>query len=282
MHADRIAQHQVAAQGRVLDVVDKEAALVAGDHVAFDHRVLQRAQHDAVVGIAPGAVVAHDLVAHFHQRQSAAVAVAVVAFPQVVVRIHVVRAVAAVVQPVAAKDGMVRDIDVERVAHEADVVVEDACAARVVELHAIAALRRVVVALAGDGVAFDADVIGLLDPQPEQVVGQVAMAHHRAVRTGADIDAGVLVLQAVAGVAHDQAFDRHVRRRDAQRIATQRAAERGPRDAAQHQRLVDGEVAGIVAARDLDGVPRGGGIDRRLQRLAGLHAPGRGLRAGYP
>ncbi len=84
---------------------------------------------------------------------------------------------------------------------------------RVVELDAVAALGRAVVALAGDEVVFDAHVVGLLDPQAEQVVGQVAVAHHRAVRTRLDVDAGVLVEQAVARVAHDQAFDGDVRRR---------------------------------------------------------------------
>jgi hypothetical protein len=53
-----------------------------------------------------------------------------------------VRAVAAVVQLVAPEDGVVRHVHIQRVAHEADVVVLDARAAGVVELDAVAALRR--------------------------------------------------------------------------------------------------------------------------------------------
>ena len=150
----------------------KKPARIARNDVVLDHRVLQRAQHDPVVAVAPGAVVAHDLAAYFHQCQPAAVGITVVVLPQVVVRIHVVRAVAAVVQPVAAEFGMVRDIDVERVANETDVVADDACTGGVVELHAVAALRRAVFALADDQVVLDAYIVGLLDPQSEQVVDE--------------------------------------------------------------------------------------------------------------
>jgi hypothetical protein len=46
------------------------------------------------------------------------------------------------VQPVSLEDRVVRHIDVERIAHEADVVVDNAGAFGVVELYAIAALRE--------------------------------------------------------------------------------------------------------------------------------------------
>jgi hypothetical protein len=93
-----------------------------------------------VVGVAPGAVVAHHLVAHFHQRQAAPVVVGVVVFPHVVVRRHVVRAVAAVVQLVAPKGGVVRHVHIQRIAHEADVVARICAPLGVVELDAVAAL----------------------------------------------------------------------------------------------------------------------------------------------
>jgi hypothetical protein len=50
------------------------------------------------------------------------------------------RAVAAVVQLVALEQRVVRDIDIQRVAHEADVVVQDLGALGVVQLHAVATL----------------------------------------------------------------------------------------------------------------------------------------------
>lgn len=52
------------------------------------------------------------------------------------------RAVAAVVQTVTLEHRVVRHIHVQRVADEADVVVQDLRALGVVELHAVAALRQ--------------------------------------------------------------------------------------------------------------------------------------------
>ena len=120
------------------------------------------------------------------------------------------RAIAAVVQPVATKDRVVRHVDIQGVAHKTDVVVEDARALGVVELDAIAALRRPVLALAGDGVVLDEDIVRLLDPQPEQVVSEIAAAHDGTVGPGVEVDPGVLVLEAVARIAHDQALDHHI------------------------------------------------------------------------
>ena len=60
----RLSMTRLPAQHVELGVVDEEAARVAGDHVVLDHRVLDGAQHDAVVGVAPGPVVADHLVAH--------------------------------------------------------------------------------------------------------------------------------------------------------------------------------------------------------------------------
>jgi hypothetical protein len=181
-----------------------------------------------------------------------------------------------VVQPVAAKQGIVRDIDVERVAHEADVVADDLRAPRVVELDAVAALRGGIVALAGDQVALDAHIVGLFDPQPEEVVGEVAVLHHGAVRTGKDVDAGVLVAQAVAGVADDQPVDGDVGGRDADGVAPEPARQGRPLPPAQGQRFGDQEVLEVAGALDFDRVPRRRAVDRRLDRFAGLHAPGGG------
>ena len=186
-----------------------------------------------MVGVAPRAVAAHHLFAHFHQRQAAPVVVGVVVFPEVVVRRHVMRAVAAVVQLVAPEHRVVRHVHIHRVAHEADVVFNDLRALRVVELDAVAAPRRVKVALAGNGVALDAHVVRFFDPQPEQVVGEVAVLHHGTVCARIEVDAGVLILQAAARVAHDQALNRDIGRGDANGVALVAATERWAVDAAQ-------------------------------------------------
>ena len=107
------------------------------------------------------------------------------------------RTVAAVMQLIALEQRMVRDVHVERVAHEADVVVQDLCAFGVVQLHAVATLRGGVFTLAGDDVVLDEHVIGLLDPQAEQVVGEVAAAYDGTVGARVEVDAGVLILEVV-------------------------------------------------------------------------------------
>ncbi len=189
-------------------------------------------------------------------------------------------AVAAMVQLVALEDGVVRHVHVERVAHKADVIADDARTRGVVEFHAVATLGGVVIALAGDQVALDHHIVGLFNPQPEQVVGQVAVPHHSTVRAGVDVDAGVLVLEAVARVAHDQAFDGHIGRRHPQRVALQRPVQRGTADAAQCQWLVDEEVAAVQPALDFQYVARLGRHDRLLQRRARFDAQRSRLRAG--
>ena len=161
------------------------------------------------------------------------------------------RAVAAVVQTVALEHRVVRHIHVQRVADEADVVVQDLRALGVVELHAVAALRRGVLALAGDDVVLDAHVVGFLDPQAEQVVRQIAVAHHGTVRAGVEVDAGVLRLQVVARVTHDQSFDHHVRRGHADGVTLVATAQGRAVQPAQRQRLVDQQVGAVLAALHL-------------------------------
>ena len=84
-------------------------------------------------------------------------------------------------------------------------------------------------------VALDAHVVDLLDPQAKQVVGQIrSFAPLRGVRQE-EVNTGVLVFQAAARIAHDQAFDYHVRGRDANGVASQPAIERGAVQAAQRE-----------------------------------------------
>ena len=232
-----------------------------------------------MVRIAPSAVVAHGLLAHFHQRQATAVVVGLVVFPDVVVRRHVVRTVTAVVQLVATKGGVVRHIDIQRIAHKADVVVENLRALGVVELDAIAALGRVKLALAGDEVAINHYIGDLLNPQAKQVVGQVTVAHHGAVRARKEVNAGVLSFQAAAGVAHDQALNHHVGGGDADGVAHHATAEGRPVNAAQCQRFIDQQIGAVEPALHLNHVAGGGGLDGGLQILSWLDDHGGGA---YP
>src|SRR5512139_3016394 len=107
------------------------------------------------------------------------------------------RAVAAVMDAVAAEDRVVRDVDINRIPHEADAVADDARAVRVVKLDTVAARGRTVIALAGNQVVLDAYVVRLLDPQAQQVVAQAAVADDCAIRARLDVDAGVLLDEAV-------------------------------------------------------------------------------------
>ena len=268
MHADAVVGHHVVAQLDVFHVVDKESATVVGHPVAVHFRILQCAQHDAVIGVLPGAIVADGLITNLHQCQAAPVVPGIVVFPQVVVGIHVVRAVAAVVQPVALEDGVVRHVDVEGVTHEADLVADDASTLGVVELDAIAALGAVVVALAGDVVVQHLHVVGLLDPEPEQVVAEEAVAHDGTVRAGLDVDAGVLLQQAVARIRHDQPLDDDIGGDDADGVSLVAAADGGAVDAAQRQCPVNPKVFHVAAALDVDLVTGRGPVDGGLDLLA--------------
>ena len=64
MDANNIIDDGIVAQLVVFGIVNEEAALIAGNNIILDHRILNGSQHDAVIGVAPRTVVAHDLVAH--------------------------------------------------------------------------------------------------------------------------------------------------------------------------------------------------------------------------
>ncbi len=66
MYADLVVHHQITAQRNVFRVIDKKATRIAGDDIVFNHRILNSAQHDAVIGVAPGYVIAYYLVSYFH------------------------------------------------------------------------------------------------------------------------------------------------------------------------------------------------------------------------
>ena len=181
------------------------------------------------------------------------------------------RAVPAVVQAVLLEDGVVRYVDVEGIAHEADFVVDDAGALGVVEFHTVAALGAVVIALAGDVVAEHLHVVGLFDPEAEQVVAEVAVAYDGTVRTGLDVDAGVLVQQAVAGVDDLEPLDDHILGGDADGVALVAAVDGGQVDALQGDGTVHLQVFHIAAALDADLVAVAGAVDGVLRLLARMH-----------
>ena len=187
--AHAVANDQVVPHGVVFGVINEKTAPVAGNDVVFNHRVLNRAQHDAVVGVAPGFVVAHGQIAHFHQRQAAAIEVGLVVFPGAVVGVHVVRAITQVMNLVAPKQCIAGDIHINAVARVTDVVVDDLHIAGVEHLNAVAACRRRQITLAGDDVVHDARVLDAFQPHAEQVVGQRVVADPYPVRGGLDMNA---------------------------------------------------------------------------------------------
>ncbi len=91
------------------------------------------------------------------------------------------------------------------------------------------------------------------------------------MRAGHQVDAGVLVLQAVAGIAHDQTIDRDVGRGDRDRIAAQFTGDGGAADAAQGQRFADSQIPFVAALCDTDLVAIARGVDGLLYRLSGVH-----------
>ena len=69
-----------------------------------------------------------------------------------------------------------------------------------------------------------AGVAAKFSDEEYRAVGAEIVADGRAVRTGADVDTGVLVLQAVARVTHDQSFQHDVGCCHPQRVAMLHAA----------------------------------------------------------
>ena len=102
---------------------------------------------------------------------------------------------------------------------------------------------------------------------------QFAAPHREAMRAGLDIDAGVLVLQAVAGVQHEQVLDQHVRRSHAYRVSREAAAQLRAAGAAQRQRLLDTQVFAVMPGGEDHHITGRGAINRRLDGLARRHAP---------
>ncbi len=95
-----------------------------------------------------------------------------------------------------------------------------------------------------------------------------------AMRTRLDVDAGVLLTQAAAGIGHDQAVDHHIGRDHADRVALVAATDGGAIQAAQRQRLLDAQVFYIEPALYLDRVTRRGLLDGGLDAVSGLYRPG--------
>jgi len=271
MHADPVAHHQIVFQRVVLGVVDEKAASVGRHHVIGNHRILNRAQHDAVVGIAPGNVVAHRQIAHFHQCQPAAIQIDLIVFPHAMVGRHEMRAIAQMMDFIAAKQRVLGHVDVQAVPAVADIVVDDLGSAGVVDLDSVAARGRLQVAPADNAVAQNARLFRAFEPDPEQVVDQVAILHRGPVGTGLDVDPGILRSQVDAAVAHDQALERDIRSAHSDHVAGAAAANGRTADALQGQPLVDHQMFAVIALRHLHGVARLRRGQRRRNRLAGTH-----------
>ncbi|MNS92442.1 hypothetical protein D3C72_1265800 [compost metagenome] len=271
MHAGAVIDDQVVAQRVVLGVIDEKTTVVAGHHVVFDQRVLDGAQHDAVIGIAPRDIAAHGQAAHLHQRQPGPAQIYLVVFPGTVVGVHVVRAVADMMDAVVAKLRVARDVDIDAVARAADFVAGDARSARVVHLDAIAALRRLQVAPAGDGVVQQARIVNALQPDAEQVGDQSTVVDLYAMRARHDINAGVLRSEVRAAVDHDQADQGDVGGGDADGVAVPSAADGGMAAPLQRQRLVDQHVFVIPAGCDQQCVAFLRTGDGRIDRHARRH-----------
>ena len=91
------------------------------------------------------------------------------------------------------------------------------------------------------------------------------------MRTGLDVDAGVLVQQAVAGVDDLEPLDDHILGGDADGVALVAAVDGGQVDALQGDGTVHLQVFHIAAALDADLVAVAGAVDGVLHLLARMH-----------
>ena len=93
-----------------------------------------------------------------------------------------------------------------------------------------------------------------------------------------DVDARVLLQQAVARIRHDQPLDDDIGGDDADGVSPVAAADGGAVDAAQRQRPVDPKVFHVAAALDADLVTGRGLVDGSLDLLARVDGDDRSLR----
>ena len=114
-------------------------------------------------------------------------------------------------------------------------------------------------------------VVRLFDPQAEKIVGQVAVAYRHTIGTRPDVDAGILLDQAAAGIAYDQTIDGDIPGGDVEGVALEAAAQGGAVDSLQRQGFVDLQVFPVQAALHTYFVARAGLGDGRADGLAWLH-----------
>jgi hypothetical protein len=176
---------------------------------------------------------------------------------------------------------MVRNIDIQGIAREADPIAENPRPARVVELDAITTLGRLQIALAGNQVIAHLDIADLLDPQAKQAVGNGAADHLGPMRTGLDINTRMLPFKAAARIRDDQALQHDIAGPHPDDIALQPPADRRPLHAPERQRLVDQQVFFIAPALDQNDIARSRSLDGCHNRLPRRDPPlGRSNRPG--
>src|SRR5690606_32054 len=265
--ADAAVLEMVVGQLVHVGVVDEHALFGPHDDVAVDDGVVRGVQHQALVRAVDGDVVAHGQAAGEHDGVADLVAARYIAADLAVVGVHVVHRVAQVVEDVAAEYVFAAVVGEDPVAAFGNVVVQHLGAGCVPDGHAIAALVHAQPGVADDAVAFHQGIARTPEIDADGIVDDVVFRDAGAGGGLVEKDARVHVGQAQARVADGQVAQGDVLGLDPDGAARALAQDAGAAVGRplKGQGLVDDQVAGIVARRQVQDVARRRRRDRGPQ-----------------
>ncbi len=140
-------------------------------------------------------------------------------------------------------------IDVDAIAHVADLVAEDACALHREQVNAVAAILRAHAGVAVDAVAAHLGLHGAIEKHAESRALHAVVADGCTLGLRQDEHGRVHGGEVASPIAQRAAFDLHITGGDGQHVALALGIEHRAWLADELQRLVDAELSGIFTGR---------------------------------
>ena len=171
MDADFATLEPIASKLVEIRIVDEDAFLAAmNDGVVLYHRMIGVVEQYALVTVAFGAVAPHDQTIGIHQGQADMVAISAVEADFAVVGIHVMNGETHVVEHIAAEDVPAAVGDEYPVLPHGDVIVFNARARRIPDIHAVAGFARAQIMPPTNDVAPNDAVLGAPHHDSDKIV----------------------------------------------------------------------------------------------------------------
>lgn len=282
MDADAAAFEPVAPELVEVRVVDEHALLAPEPNdVVLDGRVVGVVEHEAVLAVLLGQVAGHLQPVGEHDRVADVVADGDVVRHPAVVGVHVVDREAEVAHAIAVEDVALARLDEDPVRAVADLVVDDPGPGRAPDRDAAAGLADLPDLAALDDVAANDRVLRAPEIDPEEIAFEPVALDQGAMGVPIDEDAGIHLVQGVAGAPDREPAHRHVGGAHAHDAAGAVPQENGARRAFEDEGPVDADRPLVVSRQQADDIAGRGVVQRGLDRLALRDLPQGGLgRAG--